>query len=186
LRINTVSGAVTGAHVRLDGSLTVETVSGDVIFADSFVPGSAANSVSGQVRLQTELDAGPYQFRSVSGDVWLALPSAAACQVDMHSLSGRLRAGLPASHHQVRGGRTRVAFGESSGPEISYNTVSGDLHLVTPDGPAETPADPPGGETAAPVPAAADSPTPPDRMAVLDRLARGELSVDEAVSTLKH
>ena len=112
------------------------------------------------------------------------MPSVAACRVDMHSLSGRLRAGLPASRHQVRGGWTRVAFGDSDGPEISFHSLSGDLHLVTPENPAETKPQPPCGEAAAPV-LAGGSPGTPNRMDVLDRLARGELSVDEAVSTLK-
>jgi DUF4097 and DUF4098 domain-containing protein YvlB len=171
LRLNTVSGSATGAQVRLEDSLTVETVSGDIILADSFVPAVAANSVSAQVRLQSALGAGPYQFHSVSGDVWLDLPAAAACQVDLHSLSGRLHTVLPASRQQVRGGWTRVAIGDAGGPEIRLHSVSGDLHLLAPESPAEVAPD-------APAPA-------PDRMDVLDRLARGELSVDEAVNTLK-
>lgn len=184
LRINTVSGPVTGAQVRLDDSLNVETVSGDIILADSFVLGIAANSVSAQVRLQSALGAGPYHFHSVSGDVWLAMPSATPCQVDMHSLSGRLRTGLPASRHQVRGGWTRVAFGDNSGPDICFHSVSGDLHLVTRESQAETEPAPPVGEAATPD-VAGETPGSPDRMDILDRLARGELSVDEAVSTLK-
>jgi len=185
LRLNTVSGPVTGAQIRLEDSLTVETVSGDIILADSYVPGIAANSVSAQVRLQSALGAGPYHFHSVSGDVWLAMPSAAPCQVDMHSLSGGLRTSLPASRHQARGGWTRVAFGDNAGPDISFHSVSGDLHLVTPESPAETEPAPAAGEAATPATAVA-SPGATERMDVLDRLARGELSVDEALTTLKH
>jgi len=177
LKLNTVSGPVTGAHLRLDGNLTYDTVSADVILADSFVPAIAGNSVSGQVRLQTALGAGPYQFRSVSGDVWLAVPSAAGCRVDMHSLSGRMRASPPTARQHNRAGWTRVAFGAADGPQVSFQSVSGDLHLVTPDGQAD--AEAPTAETA---PA---GPTSPERLAILDRLARGELSVDEAVHTLK-
>ena len=179
LRLNTVSGPVTGARVRLEDSLTVETVSGDIVLADAFVPAIAANSVSAQVRLQSALGAGPYHFHSVSGEVWLDLPSAAACQVDLHSLSGRLRTVLPASRQQSRGGWTRVAIGDAGGPEIRLHSVSGDLHLVTPNSPSEAAP-----SAAAPAPAS-DSPRAPDRMDVLDRLERGELSVDEAVNTLK-
>ena len=183
LKINTVSGPVTGAHMRLDGNLAYDTVSGDIILADSFVPAIAGNSVSGQVRLQTELGAGPYHFRSVSGDVWLAVPSAAGCRVDMHSLSGRLRTSQPTARQRVNGGWTRVAFGGADGPQVSFHSVSGDLHLVTADGPADADAQPPAAETAASV--EPPSPSSPERLAILDRLARGELSVDEAVNTLK-
>ncbi len=185
LKINTVSGPVTGAHIRLEGSLACDTVSADVILADSFIPAVAGNSVSGQVRLQTELGAGPYHFRSVSGDVWLALPSAAGCRVDMHSLSGRLRAAQPTTRHHVNGGWTRVAFGPDGGPEVNFQSVSGDLHLVTPDGQADAEIEPPAAEAEPSAPATPAGPTSPERLAILDRLARGELSVDEAVNTLK-
>jgi hypothetical protein len=176
LKINTVSGPVTAAQLRLAGGLHLDTVSGDAVFADSSVPALSANSVSGHVRLQSELGVGPYHFRSVSGDVWLALPSGAGCRVDMHSLSGRLRASLPSSRHTVNGGWTRVEFGAAgSGPEVRFHSVSGDLHLVTPEVQADSEPEPP----------AAEAPPTPDRLALLDRIARGELTVDEAVNTLK-
>ncbi len=182
LKINTVSGPVTGAHVQLDSSLTLDTVSADIVLADSLIPAIAANSVSGQVRLQTELGAGPYHFRSVSGDVWLAVPVSAGCRVALHSLSGRLRASQPSSRHQVQGGWTRVAFGGGDGPEVSLHSVSGDVHLVTPGSEGEAEPEPPITEAAPLTPA---EPVAPDRLAILDRLARGELSVDEVVNTLK-
>ena len=183
LKINTVSGPVTGAHIRLDGCLSFDTVSADLILANSFVPAVAGTGVSAQVRLQTTLGAGPYHFRSVSGDVWLVVPSAGGCQVDMHSLSGRLRTNAVTVRHHSNAGHTRVAFGDAKGPEVHFQTVSGDLHLVTPDGQTEAEADKPAAEAAPPdAPAGASS---HERLAILDRLARGELSVDEAVSTLK-
>jgi hypothetical protein len=187
LKVNTVSGPVTAARVRLDSNLTLDTVSANAVFAASTIPAITANSVSGQVRLQTELAAGPYQFRSVSGDVWLAVPSGAGCRVDMHSLSGRLRAGLPASRHTVNGGWTRVEFGAAgSGPDVTFHSASGDLHLVTPESWADGEPEPQAGEAPPPAPAAPAGPTPSDRLELLDRIARGELSVDEAVNTLKH
>ncbi len=180
LSLNTVSGPITAAHLRLEGSLQLETVAGGVVVADSFVPAIVANSVSGHVRLQTDLGAGPYQLRSVSGDVWLAVPAGTACRVDMHSLSGRLRAGLPSTRQAVNGGWTRVEFGAAdSAPQVFFNSVSGDLHLVTPDGAGEITASA-GAEA---TPAATDD--APDRLAILDRVARGEITVDEAISTLK-
>ena len=183
LKINTISGPVTAAHVRLDSNLLLDSVSGNVVFADSTIPAISAHSVSGQVRLQTELAAGPYQFRSVSGDVWLAVPAGAGCRVDMHALSGRLHAGLPASRHTANAGWTRVAFGAaSSGPDVAFHTFSGDLHLVATEGWTDAELEPEAGE--APPPAAPAGPTPSDHLELLDRIARGELSVDEAVNTL--
>ena len=179
LRVNTVSGAVTGAQLRLADSLRAETVSGDVSLSDSTIPAVSAHSVSGQVRLQTALGAGPYVFQSVSGDVWLDLPAGMTGVVEMHSLSGRLRASWSVSRQQTRGW-TRATFGESGGPEISFHSVSGDLHLLSPDDTRAAAPETPASATAGPAAEASD------RMAVLDRLARGELSVDEAVNTLKH
>ena len=181
LKVNTVSGPLTGAHIRLDSALLLDIVSGDATFADSVIPAISANSVSAQVRLQTELGAGPYQFKSVSGDVWLAVPTGSHCLVDMHSLSGRLRASPPASRHNLHGGRTRVEFGASDGgPEIRFYSVSGDLHLVTPEAEPAASAQTSAGDAPPPVPS-----TSVDRLAILDRIARGELTVDQAVSNLK-
>lgn len=186
LKINTVSGPVTAARVRLDSSLPLDTVSADIVFADSHIPAISANSVSGQVRLQTELAAGPYQFRSVSGDVWLAVPTGAGCRVDMHALSGRLRASLPASRHTLNGGWTRVEFGAAgSGPDVRFHSVSGDLHLVTPESQVDSEPEPRVGEATPPASDAPAAPTTSDRLEILERIARGELSVDEAVNTLK-
>lgn len=177
LHLTTVSGAVTGTRLRLEDSLKLETVSAAVSLTDSTIPAISANTVSGQVRLQTALGAGPYDLRSVSGDVWLDMPAAMPCRVEMHSLSGRVHAGQTGSQQWVRGGWTHLAFGEGGGPEIIFHSVSGDLHLAT-----SADADPSAATAQPPDSAAAAA----DHLAVLDRLARGELSVDEAVSTLKH
>jgi hypothetical protein len=180
LQINTVSGPVTAAHTRLTDAVQLDTVSGDVVFADSFVPAITAASVSGKVQLQTELGAGPYHFRSVSGDVWLAVPAMRGCQVDMYALSGRLHTSLPSSRHAASQGWTRVAFGaDGSGSQVRFNTVSGDLHLVTPGDPHDDGPTPSAGE------AAPAEPGEPDRLAILERIDRGELTVDEAVQHLK-
>jgi hypothetical protein len=181
LKINSVSGPVTAARVRLDGGLQLDTVSGDAVFADSSVPALSANTVSGHLRLQSRLGAGPYHIRSVSGDVWLAMPAGTSCRVDMHSLSGRLRAGQPSSRHTASSGWTRMEFGAGEGgPEVRFHSVSGDLHLVTPEGESE--AEP---ATATAESAASPVPSTTDHLALLDRIARGELTVDEAVNALK-
>ena len=178
--INTVSGPVSAARVQFDGGVMLETVSGDVVFREASVPAIAAHSVSALVRLETALGAGPYEFRGVSGDVWLVAPSLAGCQVDLHALSGRLHTNAPARRQRLDSGHTQADFGAGGdGPRVRVNTVSGDLHLVTPDGPA-------GLEPQTPAPAAESAPpAATDRMAILERIARGELSVDEALTTLK-
>jgi hypothetical protein len=186
LQVNTVSGPVRAARVRFEQGVKLETVSGDAAFEDAFVPSISANAVSGVVRLQTALGAGPYDFRSVSGDVWLSAPALDGCQVDMHALSGRVRAGVPARLQRMGAGRTQMRFearagggSADAGPQLHFNTVSGDLHLVTPQDAAR----PAPGESA-PEPVSAP-PAAPDRMAILERIARGELTVDEALSNLK-
>jgi len=180
VEINTVSGPVSGLRLTLARGLQLETVSGDAVFDDSAMAAIAANSVSGLVRLQGALGAGPYQFRSVSGDVKIITPSLAGCQVDMHALSGRLRANAPARRERHNGGHMQMTFMPGNGAHISFNSVSGDLDLATADGqPALEPA---AGEDSA-QPAA--PPAGPDRLAILERVSRGELSVDEALTTLK-
>lgn len=182
LKINMVSGEVTAARVRLTSGLDLTTVSGDVSFAGCQLPGVTASTVSGGLRLETPLGAGPYRFKSVSGDVWLAVPPTTRCHVELHSLSGRLRANLPAARHVSQHGQTRVEAGaagaDGDAAEVCFQSLSGDLHLIGPDP----------GQATSPAPAEADAPpaqAPDDRMAILERISRGELTVDEALGALE-
>jgi hypothetical protein len=68
----------------------------------------------------------------------------------------------------------------SGGPEIIFNSMSGDLAIHRPRRLDRVPAPPP-----APPPAAPAAPPPPklsdeEQMAILQALERGEISVEEA------
>jgi len=179
IKLNTVSGKVNGKH--LSGPLTLESVSGRVNLTESDLPTLKANTVSGNLTLETPLGEGPYRVNSVSGKLTLVVPEGASCTATVASVSGRIHTNLPQAeswkdtapgkrHHRVR-------IGEG-GPEIKLSSVSGALHLVTPEGLQTQP------ETSAPPPPIS-RPTMPSQMDILERIARGELSVDEGLTALK-
>ena len=183
LKVDVVSGSVTGAGLRLTQSLDVTTVSGDVTLTDSHLPGVEANTVSGQLRLATGSAPAQYRIKSVSGDAYLRLPTGTPCLVSLHTLSGRLRSDLPATRRDVRGGNETAEFGAGSeagtAVRVKFNSVSGNLYLAAANGAGdaaanETPhmAEPTGPRTAA------------ERLALLEKVSRGELSVDDALGTL--
>jgi hypothetical protein len=135
-------------------------VSGDITVAEADLPAVAASTVSGRLRLQTRLGEGPYRFNSVSGDVYLLVPAGTRCAAALHSQSGRVHRGVP--------GTPPGAAEAGDRPEVRLNSVSGDLWLL---GPADAP-EPPARPTR-------------DRRAVLERVSRGELSVEDAAQFLK-
>jgi hypothetical protein len=187
LKINTVSGDVAGDSLRLSEPLDLTTVSGHVTVAQCQLPGIDANTVSGNLELDAGTAPADYRFKSVSGDVYLRLPAGTPCLVSAHTLSGRLRSDLPATRHELRGGREQVEFGgTASGSQatdalvrVKFNSVSGNLNLVSANGTGESqPAEPPA--QAAP----AGPRTAAERLELLEKVSRGELSVDDALSNL--
>jgi hypothetical protein len=169
IRIHTVSGDATVEH--LGGSLDVDTVSGDVTLKGSDLKSIRTNSVSGDIQIATPLSEGPYNFNSVSGDVCLILPPETHCTTELHSVSGDVVSAFPVSglsrHH---GSQTVVVQG--GGVRVSMNSVSGDLSLDC-DGEIP-PAVKPNGTTAS-----------EERRTILERVERGELTVDEALVRLQ-
>jgi hypothetical protein len=173
LRIETVSGEVSGEGLHLSEPLDLKTVSGDVTLTNSRLPGADANTVSGAMRLDGGAAGKTYRFKSVSGNIYLRLPADARCAVSTHTLSGRLRSNLPTTR-AANGGN-----GDADGAltRVSFNSVSGDLTLFAPEAdgdapPAEAASQPAGPRTAA------------ERLELLERVSRGELSVDEALDSL--
>jgi DUF4097 and DUF4098 domain-containing protein YvlB len=182
--VDTVSGDVDGSGLRLSEPLDLTTVSGHISLADCTLPGIEANTVSGNLNLDAGTAPARYRFKSVSGDVYLRLPAGTPCRVSVQTLSGRLRSDLPATRHDLRGGREQAEFaggeGQTGQPvEVKFNSVSGNLNLVSANGVQQTPA---------PEPPAMPQPTGPrtaaERLELLEKVSRGELSVDEALGTL--
>ncbi len=176
-KINSVSGDVCGQ--QLSGPLRLETVSGDVRLLDSQFDELKANTVSGNIILQTGLNAGPYRFETVSGDIRLTVPPDTRCSAELSTLSGHIATNLPSVTHRSNGFRRAEIQG--GGVRIKSHSVSGDVYVNSSE-PIQPPAPP-----VAPAPAMPDVPAqsqPVSRIEVLEGIERGEITVEEGLRLL--
>jgi DUF4097 and DUF4098 domain-containing protein YvlB len=169
VRINAVSGDVIGSGFT--GPLRVESVSGDVDLSASALESVSAKTVSGDLRLETALATGPYNFNSVSGDVRLLLPAHTRCNADLQTLSGSLFTAFPATGQSSRHGSKSMTV-QGGGVHVSLQSVSGDLRLETTGG-------------AQPVSAPAAKSASVDRRTILERIERGEISAAEGLALMQ-
>jgi Toastrack DUF4097 len=171
VKLNTVSGDVDGGSLR--GELHFNTVSGDVRLKKASLPAVTGHTVSGDVALQTQLADGPYSVNSVSGDLRLIVPVDTRCTAHVSAVSGKVRTAFPqTAYHRSNG--SHVAEIQGGGVSVKMHSVSGDLWI----GPAE-------GETPAPAkPEQPAQPARPDRKEILDRIERGEITVEEGLKLL--
>jgi hypothetical protein len=200
IEVQSVSGEVNVTDVQ--GPMRLRTVSGDASVS-SYSGQLEANSVSGEIQIErsrvraadivavsgdVELDAlyasaGPAEARlkTVSGDVELALGEADA-EIDFKTVSGDAEVDGPA-RVEKEGRRDRRIIVGAGGPHVRVKTVSGDLSIrMSKDG---APAAPPAAE-GEPMPMDAPAPPAPSAAAreILERVARGELSVEDAAAAL--
>ena len=176
--VNSVSGDVT---MRADQPISVkaDTVSGDLSVVAPIISGLRANAVSGDIDLEGQLAMGePYRIDTVSGDLSIALVGGAVFEV--RGISSDVSSDLD---HRIEGyqDRRRVTVG-AGGPEILFNSMSGDLAIHRPRRLDSVPAPSP-----APAPPAAPPPPAPsqeDQLAILQALERGEIDVEEATRRL--
>jgi hypothetical protein len=169
--IDSVSGSVTG--LRLHGTFAkLKTVSGDVQLGDSRVVNLFARTVSGDIMIESPLADGPYSLETVSGDARLIVPPETHCEVISRSFSGKTYIGL-SSTYLKQSGNSRQIVVQDGGPQVSFRSMSGSLSLLTAEQ-IEHPA--PHQPEIPPAP-----PDEPDRMEILERIGRGELSVDEGI-----
>jgi hypothetical protein len=174
IKLNTVSGDVDGGYLR--GDLQFNTVSGDVRLKESSLGSVAGHTVSGDIALQTPLSEGPYTVNSVSGDVRLMVPVDTHCTAHVTAISGQVHTTFPQTAHRRSNG-SHVAEIQGGGVPVKLHSVSGDLWIGTAEG--ETPA------PAQPVqPAQPAQPAGPNRKEVLDRIERGEITVEEGLKLL--
>jgi hypothetical protein len=179
LDISTVSGAASGESVS--GGLRLKTVSGGVTLGVSHLARIEGSTVSGYVDIQTGLSEGPYRFHSVSGDVKLSIPAGAGCRVHTHSISGRVYS--PGKSFRSLKGRQEIQV-KGGGPEIFFDSVSGDFSLTATDeaqsnASPEVGMSPKSGKPGAPV----NTPGM-DIHQVLERIANGELSAEEGLRAI--
>lgn len=168
----TVSGDVRGHD--LTGSLDLDTVSGNIILENSRVEAVHSKTVSGDVEVDIQPGNGPFEFRSVSGDVRLKLPSGSGCSASLSTQSGKLRSNGGASNMKEWGHGSYQAEYFGGGRRITLRSVSGDLDLNF------------FGEGGEPVrtepPAAAPTKNVTE---ILDKIDSGELSVEDALKLLE-
>ena len=191
LRLKTVSGD--GALTEFAGQLAANTVSGDLTLTNARLHGSDIVTVSGDVRIDGELDKDrEHHFKTISGDVDLHL-TGGSYDVRFSSVSGDLDNEIDGeiSHEGKRAKRIVIGKAET---RVSVKTMSGDLEIrasggtapessaaATADRPDDRPADRERTE-----PMKTGQPVGPqvDVQDLLRRVARGEVDVDAAAAAL--
>ncbi len=196
LRVKSVSGDVEVR--RYVGHVEGNSVSGDMVFDAVRVRSLLLHTVSGDVELKGILEsAREHRCRTISGDIELSLVDP-DLTVEFRTASGDLESDV--SSRVTRHGRKEyaVALGQARG-HVVVKTVSGDLTLrgTTQDVPGEAtteaafvarPAD--AGQDASVDEADVERTEPMDTpearevRSVLERLARGELGIDDAAAAL--
>ena len=198
MRIKSVSGDVQCTNYV--GSVEGSSVSGDVDIRGR-VRGCELHTVSGDISidLQPEFGGRESRLKTISGDVEVGLLSS-SCVCDYHTASGDLECETPA--RIVREGRKdrTVIIGDGRS-HLTVKTVSGDLTIrsasstvaeeptAAPDSTeSETKAETETAETETDQDPERTAPMAPPATAkvrdLLERLARGEVSVDEVAAKL--
>ncbi len=187
MRLKSVSGDVDCR--RYVGHFEGNTVSGDVTISAARLRSTLLHTVSGDVQIEGRLDPRKeHRFKTISGDIELAL-AAPDATIEYRTASGDVECELPA--RIVRNGRKEYSIVVGGGRgRVGVKTVSGDLTVRGTSMAAPDDAQP---EEAAPQEASsadAERTQPMDMSSreevrsVLERLARGELGVDDAAAAL--
>jgi len=201
LRLKSVSGDV--ACRRYVGHVEGNTVSGDLHFDAVRVRSLQLHTVSGDVDLVGVLEAArEHRLRTISGDIDLSLADPDLL-VDFRTASGDLECDIPARVNRQSRKEYTVGLGDARGHVVA-KTVSGDLTIrgTVIDVPGEPTTEEPsaarfdvgtGDAGDADIEAEGEVPPPPGPMdaaaneqvrAVLEKLAKGELGVDDAAAAL--
>jgi DUF4097 and DUF4098 domain-containing protein YvlB len=186
-RLKSVSGDVDCR--RYVGHLEGNAVSGDVTIVAARLRSTLLHTVSGDIEIEGQLDPRKeHRFKTISGDVELALAEPDAT-IDYRTASGDVECELPA--RIVRRGRKEYSVVIGAGKaSVGVKTVSGDLTIRRTSALAPDDVRPEDG-AAEEAPAADVERTRPmdtssreEVRSVLERLARGELGVDDAAAAL--
>ena len=203
LRLKSVSGDV--AVKRYVGHVEGNTVSGDVTFDAVRIRSLILHTVSGDIDLKGVLEpARAHRFKTISGDVDLNLADPDLV-VEFRTASGDLECDIPARVDRQGKKQYSVALGDARGQSI-VKTVSGDLTIrgTVIDVPGEPTTEQPSAarpefaagyrsdEDEAEVESSAEAEAEREMNAksreeiksVLEKLAKGELGVDDAAAAL--
>jgi hypothetical protein len=182
MQLRSVSGDISVSGFA--GRLEANSVSGEIGLSRSRVRTPDVVTVSGDVEIDAlSLPDGAEEARvkSVSGDIELVVTDADA-EIGYNTVSGEAQVEVGARIEKLGKRDRRIVLGRG-GPRLRVKTVSGDLKLRGPSGGAiETEAGaeepiPRGAPKAPPAPSAAAK-------EILEKVARGEISVEDAAAAL--
>jgi DUF4097 and DUF4098 domain-containing protein YvlB len=193
-QIKTGSGDITVSQAHVP-TLEVVTGRGDCTLQQVGLRSLRARTGYGDLMLAGDPSGGRWEARTGKGDLTLALAEPAAARVEAATRHGSIQSELPqvrvarpgpASQH---GGRTIVVTGEEPRAEILLETGKGDI-IVRMAGPAPAAVAQPPTQVTVEAPQALQERNEPSipqitAMSVLESLARGEISVDEAETLLR-
>mgnify|MGYP001035182265 CR=1 FL=1 len=195
ISLETVSGDIKGGEIK--GSARLHTVSGDIVLNASHLTSLKGNTVSGDIRTETDLGSeGEYKVDSVSGDWKLAVPAATRCTATMSTVSGDLQASLSHDIMERRRSNKRYAI-NGGGVPVVFHSVSGDLKVFAREGEPEVAGQAapaaqetvPAGTTESGPKTEAPAPSEPKhattRMQILKAIEAGEMTVEEGIAHLQ-
>ncbi len=188
LRLKSVSGDVDVR--RYVGHVEGNTVSGDVTFDAARIRSLALQTVSGDLEMKGTLEpARAHRMKTISGDVELDLTEPDLL-IDFRTTSGDLDCEVPAQVDRHGRREYAVSLGAARGRAV-VKTVSGDLSICSSGasvpGAAVDEEPQAWNATAEPAPpdAGATAPTPRAEVRdLLERVAKGEIGVDDAAARL--
>ena len=176
LAIKTVSGSISASQIHTD--IAFNSVSGDLDLHDSDIQKLSMKTVSGDVKLKTPLHPdGDYHIHTISGDVkWESPGDSPSASVLVSSISGQVYTRNAQAHTKKRSGASKKRVDlYGGGVPIHFKSISGDISFEFPQARSSS-------ETSAP--SQAQEPQH-DTLDLLEKVARGELSVDNAVQEMK-
>lgn len=127
----TVSGDLESR--QLSGTLSFTTVSGDLTIVRGSTDSVRAETVSGDLALDLDLEpGGRIDVSSVSGDVTVRMPGSVGLTVEVKTLSGSLDSAFDgvASERKPGSSKMRGQVGDGNG-RLTAKTVSGDVTLLS-------------------------------------------------------
>ena len=195
LSVEVVSGDIE-LTANGEADVAARSVSGDVAIRAATLSSLQVNTTSGDIKIAGRLaGSGPFTVETVSGDGLLA--PAGDIRIEMTSLTGDLTSDLDGKQVSERGRRSLIVG--TSGPVVTFRSMSGDLHVARPTLVVSRDPAVPGGHAkpSTGVPDATSDPdatwatsAPPNgaiaaaydeaRLRILRSLERGEIDVAEA------
>ncbi len=185
MHLRTVSGDISGT--RFAGRVEANSVSGEIDFGRSRVRTPDIVTVSGDVSIDAASvgeDQGEGRVKTVSGDVVLVIVDADA-DIDHKTVSGDVIVEVAARVEKTSRRDRHIVIGKGGGAQFRVKTGSGDLKIGR--APSEAVEGERGPGEAMPM-GAPEAPPPPQpgvaAREILERVARGELTVDDAAAQL--